>query len=605
MTLRLGLRNSFRAASVIGAALLLGACATAPKPPVAQSPFGGSFETRNYEQRTWVPPNQLAFDPIAVGQSLETPTNIVRAKILGPEYDSSVRSLATKLWLIENARYTVDAVYYIFKRDTVGYAMLGALCNAVKRGVDVRLMVDSGGSVHPTHSELSALLTCAEEAGPVLDRAGQPTGRKARVQVVIVNALSRVFVKINRRSHDKLLVVDGHAPDRAVVMTGGRNVSVSYYGINDDGTPDPTAFQDMEIVLRPRLESGEVQETVGDVAVQYYSLLFLHEDNKFMQPPRPGAGTSGSLAKERELAQEKLAFLKGLPAVQSKMEGMNVFMNLDFHETAVRLAHELGNLKNEHVVTGAQANAEANRNSIRSMMHGYLATQPPQRLRMVSPYLFMAAYDEDGKGHDAFDEVKLIQKLLADNPAATVEIVTNSALTSDNPFAQAVIDMETAPRLLLTPAVTEQWRKGFVKLEPPRELVESQEWKDLVANPRIRIYETGRIDAKEFGGTQVYGKLHAKFIIADGTGFVGTDNFDYRSRLFNNEFGFFFKGDGLYDSLSAEFDGLVAKSYAWGSPEWVEMRRALLKAEGMKPMTSRMQRYVFKLSKATGLEWLY
>ena len=150
-----------------------------------------------------------------------------------------------------------------------------------------------------------------------------------------------------------------------------------------------------------------------------------------------------------------------------------------------------------------------------------------------------------------------------------------------------------------------KWQEGYVKDEPPRELVESQEWRDLVSNPRVRVYETGRSDAVQFGGRETYGKLHAKFIIADGAGFVGTHNFDYRSRLFNSEFGFFFKGDALYDNLSVEFDKLVAKSYAWGSPEWLEMRRALLKQGGIKPMTSRYQRWLYKMSKTTGLEWLY
>ena len=236
---------------------------------------------------------------------------------------------------------------------------------------------------------------------------------------------------------------------------------------------------------------------------------------------------------------------------------------------------------------------------------GWLKKEPPKRLRVVSPYLFLAQYQGDDAGHKDYDDVKLVQKLLAEHPDSIVEIVTNSALTSDNFFAQAVIDMETAPRLLLTPEVMKKWQEGYVKDEPPRELVESQEWRDLVSNPRVRIYETGRSDAVQFGGKETYGKLHAKFIIADGAGFVGTHNFDYRSRLFNSEFGFFFKGDALYDNLSVEFDKLVAKSYAWGSPEWLEMRRALLKQGGIKPMTSRFQRWLYKMSKTTGLEWLY
>ncbi len=39
------------------------------------------------------------------------------------------------------------------------------------------------------------------------------------------------IISINRRSHDKMLVIDGHYPDKAIVLTGGRNVSLDYYGI--------------------------------------------------------------------------------------------------------------------------------------------------------------------------------------------------------------------------------------------------------------------------------------------------------------------------------------------------------------------------------------
>ena len=599
--------NRYRFALALVGALLLSACAhTVTKPAtVTTYQLSENFEYRNYEQRTWVPPDEVPYDAIAVGDTVRAPVNSARTKILGPEYDDSVKSLAAKLWMIDNARYTIDAVYYIFKRDTVGYAVLGALCNAVKRGVDVRLMIDSAGSVHPTHSELDSLLTCADEAGYVFDSTGLPTERKARVQVVIVNAVSRVFVPLNRRSHDKLLVVDGHARDRAWVMTGGRNISVSYYGINEDGTPDPTAYQDMELILRPALDADGEKESVGDVSVYYYTLLFLNQGNKFLKPPAAGSGTSGGYAKERQKAQEQLEFLKNLPVIKSNLEIMPAFLDSGFSESKVRLAHELGNLTNRNAVKGAQENLAANRNSIQFLAGASLREQPPKRLRVVSPYLFLAQYEGNGAGYQPYDDVKLVQKLLANHPDSTVEIVTNSALTSDNPFAQAVIDMETAPRLLLTPEVMKKWQEGYVKDEPPRELVESQEWRELVSNPRLRIYETGRIDAVEFGGKETYGKLHAKFIIADGAGFVGTDNFDYRSRLFNNEFGFFFKGDALYEDLNAEFDKLVAKSYAWGSPEWLEMRRALLKQGGIKPMTSRFQRWLYKMSKTTGLEWLY
>jgi hypothetical protein len=99
---------------------------------------------------------------------------------------------------------------------------------------------------------------------------------------------------------------------------------------------------------------------------------------------------------------------------------------------------------------------------------------------MSSPYFFLARY-EDKQGHVAFDSVKNTYNWLTENPQSSVELITNSALTSDNFLAQAVIDMDTAPRLLLSPEQQEQWLSGLEEGEFNSELVESEEWKRGVA----------------------------------------------------------------------------------------------------------------------------
>ena len=132
-----------------------------------------------------MPPSKLTIDPIKLGKEAEIPVNSAWGKIIGPTHDDALNSLAAKIWLIENAQYTVDVTYYIFKNDLVGYAVLGALCNAVQRGVDVRIMVDSLGSMRPGYAGLKAVETCAADAGFMRNAAGQLTTKKARVQVVI------------------------------------------------------------------------------------------------------------------------------------------------------------------------------------------------------------------------------------------------------------------------------------------------------------------------------------------------------------------------------------------------------------------------------------
>ena len=595
--------------------LLVTSCADLSHKPkeLDETEFSDDLITQNYDYRTWYPPRKIPFDPIGVGKRADIPINEVRTKIIGPTYEDALDSLAAKIWMIENAEYTADLVYYIYKRDVVGYAILGALCNAVKRGVDVRIMVDSVGSIHTDHNELRALETCAEEAGFIKDEYGKFTDKKARVQVVLINALSKVFVRMNRRAHDKIIVTDGHVREKAIVMTGGRNISVSYYGIHEDGSPDPTAYQDVEIILRPNLKAQNEQTTVGDATTIYYTMLFLHSQNRRLRPiPDDDESVEGAdkgyeeaYKEEREKAQQSLVFIKNIPEVKKSLTKMSSYLNEGYSKSRVRLAHELGNLTSTSAVTQVERNLQRNPNSIQTL-GARIAEEgdPPKRVRIVSPYFFVARFIDD-EGKEIYDGVKEMHKLLEENPDTTIELITNSVLTSDNFMAQSVIDMDTAPRLLLSPELLKKWLSGLDKGELNPELVESEEWKKMVNNPRIKIYETGRSDSVYLGGHKHYGKLHAKYVVADGYGFVGTTNFDYRSRLFNNEFGFFFQGDELYADLNKIFEDLKAKSYLWGTPEWLEMRKKVMEQKGMKASSTRKQRGIFKTLRNTGMEWLF
>jgi len=225
-------------------------------------------------------------------------------------------------------------------------------------------------------------------------------------------------------------------------------------------------------------------------------------------------------------------------------------------------------------------------------------------LRIVSPYLFASKYyDKDGKL--VYDSAQELLETLARNPHMKVEIVTNSAMTSDNPITQAIIDLDMAPRLLLSPELQKQWLSGVDEGELNPAVVQSDDWKRLVLNPQIEIYEMGRLDSALLGkGTASYGKLHAKFIVGEKEAFIGTSNFDYRSMLYNNEMGFFIAASPLRDDLVADFEWLKAQSYRWGSPEWLEMRRQLMASHGDKASHARKQRIIFKSVRDLHLEYL-
>jgi len=597
--------------------LLLASCATGPKPTCPSgAPQLGACPPENavedaqinrlYESRTWREQKDLPTDSVTFGNEAEVPINHARAKIIGPTHDDSINSLATKIWLIQHAQHTIDMSYYIFKPDLVGHSVLAAMCDAVTRGVDIRLMVDSLGSFDFVHEDLKALGSCAAKAGFMRNAEGQVTTRRARIQIVIFNSIARL--NINRRSHDKLMVVDGHFAEQAV-MTGGRNISLDYYGLKEDGSPDPTAFRDTEILLRAPLDGEAETVTVGSVSEIYFSLLFLYKGNKLLWHADDALKKYSIYEGKRREAAESLAFLESRPEFQAHMGDMDRFLSEGFRSARVRLAHQLNNLESKHVSTSVEENVQTNPNSIDYLLHKVLSETASKEdlhgtLRIVSPYLFASKYyDKDGKL--VRDSAQNLLDVLARNPHLKVEIVTNSVMTSDNPFAQAIIDMDMGPRLLLSPELQQQWLSGLDEGEFNPAVIESDEWKRLVQNPQIAVYQTGMLDSSLLGnGSVTYGKLHAKFIIGETGGFVGTSNFDYRSMLYNNEMGFFFSDSELRDDLVAIFESLKATSYRWGSPEWLEMRKQLMNSKNPKASPARKQRTIFKSMRGLGIEYL-
>ncbi|WP_244431080.1 phospholipase D-like domain-containing protein [Simiduia agarivorans] len=163
------------------------------------------------------------------------------------------------------------------------------------------------------------------------------------------------------------------------------------------------------------------------------------------------------------------------------------------------------------------------------------------------------------------------------------------------------MDMDTAPRLLLDSTSYAAW----LDAEHNPALTESALWRKLIDHPRIHIYQTGTLDADLIGGNTVFGKLHAKFLFTDLFGFVGTSNFDYRSRLYNSEMGFYFDSPEVIKALQKEFDFLKSQSLRWGTPEWLEMRQKIIQAGGMKGYSTKQQRLLYKTMKGTGLIWLF
>lgn len=132
---------------------------------------------------------------------------------------SGYDALGSRLKLIEHASASIDIQYYIWKDDISGLLMAKALLDAARRGVRVRLLLDDNGI--PGLDGKLAALNSAEN----LDvRLFNPS--TIRRPKYLGYALD--FPRMNRRMHNKSLIVDG-----AAAIIGGRNIGDEYFQVGD------------------------------------------------------------------------------------------------------------------------------------------------------------------------------------------------------------------------------------------------------------------------------------------------------------------------------------------------------------------------------------
>ncbi len=142
--------------------------------------------------------------------------------------DTNEDGLLWRLALIDSARHTIDAQYYLWYGDDSGLLLLERLLQAADRGVRVRLLLDDinlllrDASTIRLRDQGAALLDSHPNIELRLFNPWSRRGLAARAGEALTD-----MNRLNQRMHHKMLVVDNRA-----AIIGGRNIGDEYLGLN-------------------------------------------------------------------------------------------------------------------------------------------------------------------------------------------------------------------------------------------------------------------------------------------------------------------------------------------------------------------------------------
>ncbi len=132
----------------------------------------------------------------------------------------NTEALSARIALADLAETSIDLQYYIWHDDISGMLLFDALQRAARRGVRVRLLLDDNGI--PGLDDYIAALN-AEDNFEI--RIFNPSS--IRTPKMLGYAID--FFRINRRMHNKLMLIDGSA-----AIVGGRNIGDEYFQVRQN-----------------------------------------------------------------------------------------------------------------------------------------------------------------------------------------------------------------------------------------------------------------------------------------------------------------------------------------------------------------------------------
>jgi putative cardiolipin synthase len=398
--------------------------------------------------------------------------------------------------MIDAAEKTLDLQYFIFRGDETGRLLTDAVMRAADRGVRVRVLVDDGDTV-AGDEQISTL-----DAHPNIEiRIFNPFVYRGHSKVRRTIEFMFNASRLDYRMHNKLLVVDN-----AVALIGGRNIGNQYFQMDPD-----SQFADDDVFAG------------GPIAMQLSATFDEYWNSRFAVP---------AAALDRQQRSRSALAERRVQATERPERHMEP-LKTDGVDYVARLATGepyAGIISGRLPLVWAQAQVISDspdkKNVDRGELPGRLmaeqvlkaASMAQSELLMITPYLVPAP-----------DELAAVQDLRGRN--VRVGILTNSLKSSPDIIAQS----------------------GYVKFRVQllKEGVELYEIRSLLGSTR-GSGETALVS--RYGN---YG-LHAKLLVFDRKRiFIGSMNFDQRSKHLNTEIGLIIDSPELAEQTVTRFDHMV------------------------------------------------
>ncbi|MBC7421273.1 MAG: phosphatidylserine/phosphatidylglycerophosphate/cardiolipin synthase family protein [Bdellovibrio sp.] len=407
--------------------------------------------------------------------------------------DSVQDTMQARVDLIKEAKHTIDVQYFTVEHDTLSVAGLALIKEAARRGVNIRIIVDS------MHNLMTRELMSA-----FLDNLKPAALKNIEIREFNQFNLFRPFC-YTRRMHDKALIIDNE-----YLIVGDRNVGNGYY--NGDKIKDGKANIIGETRGLPIYQGVDALiqgSTAASLATKYFSARW---DSNAVKPVRL-----------YEYSQDALSagycFLKAGEGSNSDCDQRQSFNISVVKSEMIRLEKALTSINNEKLVKLNQAKTWFNE-AIDIDAVEYLHDKVGEKKLC------------DGK--DETDNIgSRLYKAIEENTTNDVIIMT--------PYLVATPEMENLVKTLVTKGIQVRFvTNSKASNDVPSAHAGYLKTRQKLLDQGATIYEYEKLDS----ALNTIHTLHAKVVLIDTNGsaekskiFIGSYNWDPRSQNLNSEVG--------------------------------------------------------------------